>query len=148
MKIASVKKKMPSIAKPVPKTSPNRSMKCGQSRPISNERTVPVTAPTAKSTAAAFDQRFARSRAMSSPRFRPRYSAINIIAGRATPTHERMMWKPSVNAINSRAARRLSAIGNDGAKPESALTTPSVYPGSCRCQRYRLRSAYPKQALS
>ncbi len=125
MKIASVKKKIPSMAKPVPKTSPNRSMKCGQSSPISKERTVPVTAPTANRTAAAFDQRLARSSATSSPRRLPRYSAINIIAGSATPTQERMMWNPSVNAISSRAARRLSATGSEGAKPESALTGPA-----------------------
>ncbi len=114
MKIASVKKKIPSIAKPVPKTSPNRSMKFGQSRPISNERTVPVTAPTANRTAAAFDQRLARSSATSSSLRRPLNSAISIIAGSATPTQARMMWKPSVNAISSRAASRLSAIGTEG----------------------------------
>ena len=46
MKIASVKKKIPSIANATPKTSPKRSMKWGHSSPISNDSTVPVTAPT------------------------------------------------------------------------------------------------------
>ncbi len=86
-------------------------MNFGQSSPISKERTVPVTAPTAKRTAAALDHSFASRIASSSPCLRPRYSAISIIAGRATPMHDRMMWKPSVNAISSRAASRLSAIG-------------------------------------
>ena len=122
MKIASVKKKIPSIAKPVPKTSPKRSMNFGHSRPSSKERTVPVTAPTANSTAAAFDHCFARLSASSSPCLRPRYSAISIIAGRATPMHDRMMWNPSVNAISSRAASRLSATGSDGAIATTSLT--------------------------
>ncbi len=72
---------------------------------------MPVTAPTANRTAAAFDHCRASRSASSSPCLRPRYSAISIIAGSATPMHARMMWKPSVNAINSRAARRLSARG-------------------------------------
>ena len=60
MKIASRKKKMPSRAKGRPMTSPKRSNMPGHSRPISKLRTVPVTAPTAKVTAATFDQRSAR----------------------------------------------------------------------------------------
>ena len=76
---------MPSIAKAIPKASPKRSMKRGQSRPNSKESTVPVTAPTANSTATAFDQFRASRRAASSFRLWPRYSAISIIAGKATP---------------------------------------------------------------
>ena len=44
MKIASRKKKIPSIANAIPKASPKRDISPGQSKPISNERTVPVTA--------------------------------------------------------------------------------------------------------
>ena len=72
MKIASVKKKIPSSAKAIPKTSPKRRMNSGHSRPISNEITVPVIAPTTKVTAATLDQRFASPRATSSFRFSPR----------------------------------------------------------------------------
>ena len=106
MKIASVKKKIPSKANAIPNASPKRSMNSGQSRPISNERTVPVTAPTAKVTATTFDQRRASSIASASPCFRPRYSAISMIAGKATPRLARTMWNPSVNAIWLRAASR------------------------------------------
>ena len=70
-KIASVKKKIPSIANAIPKASPKRSMKRGQSRPNSKLSTVPVTAPTAKVTAIAFDQRRASRIASSSSRFEP-----------------------------------------------------------------------------
>src|ERR1700709_2160423 len=55
-----MKKKIPSIAKAIPKAAPKRSMKCGQSRPNSKLSTVPVTAPTAKVIAIAFDQRRGR----------------------------------------------------------------------------------------
>ena len=67
MKMASRKKKTPSSAKAGPNTSPKRPMKAGHRRPISNDSTVPVIAPTAKSTAATFDQRWASRRASSSP---------------------------------------------------------------------------------
>ena len=53
---------MPSKAKGSPITSPKRSKRPGHRRPISKLRTVPVTAPTAKQTAATFDQRSARRR--------------------------------------------------------------------------------------
>ena len=64
---------------------------------------MPVTAPTAKRTAATFDQRRASPSATSSLRFRPIQLAISIIAGKATPMQARMMWNPSVNAIWLRA---------------------------------------------
>ncbi len=70
-KIASRKKKIPSIAKATPKAAAKRSMKRGHNRPNSKVRTVPVTAPTAKVTAIAFDQRFASSIAAESSRFSP-----------------------------------------------------------------------------
>ena len=72
MKIASVKKKIPSSANGSPKTSPKRRMNSGHRRPISNESTVPVIAPTTKVTAATFDQRRASPSATASSRFSPR----------------------------------------------------------------------------
>ena len=66
MKIASVKKKIPSIANPTPNTSPKRPVNSGHRRPNSNDSTVPVTAPTAMSTAETFDQRCASSSATGS----------------------------------------------------------------------------------
>src|SRR4029077_14966452 len=107
MKIASKKKKIPSIAKPTPKASPNRPVNLGHSSPNSKERTVPLTAPTAINTATAFDQLRARRMASSSFRFRPLYSAISITAGNATPREARTMWKPRGNPIWLRAARRV-----------------------------------------
>ena len=69
-----------------------------------------MTAPTANSTATPFDQRSASFSASSSPCFRPRYSAISMIAGKATPMQARMMWNPSVNAIWLRAASRFDEL--------------------------------------
>ncbi len=109
MKIASVKKKMPSSAKATPKTPAKRLMKPGQSSPISNDRTVPVTAPTANSTANAVDQRPASRSAASSPFRKPHQFAATVIAGKAIPIAARMMWKPRVKAICSRARSRLDA---------------------------------------
>ena len=63
MKIASVKKKIPSKANGTPNAAPHWPMNFGHSSPNSKERTVPVTAPTAKVTAMYFDQRWASSRA-------------------------------------------------------------------------------------
>src|SRR6478672_613543 len=107
MKIASRKKKIPSIAKPTPKASPNRPVNLGHRSPNSKERTVPLTAPTATKTATAFDQLRARRTASSSFRLRPLYSAISIIAGKATPKQARTMWNPRVKPIWFRAASRL-----------------------------------------
>ena len=84
-------------------------MNSGHSRPNSNESTVPVTAPTANVTATTFDQRRASSSASASPRRRPRWLAISMIAGSATPSDARMMWNPSVNAIWLRAASSVVA---------------------------------------
>src|SRR5512132_33168 len=110
MKIASRKKKIPSIAKPTPKASPKRPVNRGHSRPNSKERTVPVTAPTAKRTATAFDQlRASRSASWSFFRW-PCHSAISITAGKATPKQARTMWNPSVKPIWLRAASRLEEV--------------------------------------
>ena len=72
MKIASVKKKIPSKANGTPKASPHCPMNRGHSNPNSNERTVPVTAPTANVTAMNFDQRWANCSAAESPCLMPR----------------------------------------------------------------------------
>src|SRR5581483_5310394 len=117
MKIASAKKKMPSTAKGSPKTPPNRPMRPGHSSPISNESTVPVTAPTANRTAIAFDHRRASLNASGSPLRSPRSLARRAIAGNATPKGTRMMWMPSVNAIWMRAG------SNCGAPPRRTRCT-------------------------
>ena len=62
MKIASTKNEKPSSANASPNTSPNVAMKFGHSRPISKERIVPVTTPTANSASMTFDQRRASAR--------------------------------------------------------------------------------------
>jgi hypothetical protein len=125
MKIASRKKKIPSIANAIPNASPKRSIISGHSRPNSNESTVPVTAPTANSTATHLDQWRARRRASASFRFRPRHSAISMIAGKATPKHAMMMWNPSVNAICERAASRFEEVAMIGSS--SGIRRRSAY---------------------
>ena len=72
MKTASRKKKTPSTANGMPNAAPNLPISPGQSSPISNETTVPVTAPTATSTAITLDQRRASSSAARSWRRSPR----------------------------------------------------------------------------
>jgi hypothetical protein len=72
MKIASVKKKIPSNANGTPNASPHWPMNLGQRRPNSNVSTVPVTAPTANVTAMYFDHRCASCSAASSLRLMPR----------------------------------------------------------------------------
>jgi hypothetical protein len=62
---------MPSIANGRPNTSPNIFVNAGQSRPNSNDNTVPVTAPTANVRPAACDHRRASVNAAASPCFRP-----------------------------------------------------------------------------
>ena len=66
-KIASVKKANPSSEKGMPMIGPANSMKPGQSRPSSNESTVPDTAPTANRIAVPLAQRLASSRQIASP---------------------------------------------------------------------------------
>ena len=72
MKIASVKKKIPSKANGTPNASPHCPMNRGHSSPNSNDSTVPVTAPTANVTAMYFDQRWASCSAAASPCLMPR----------------------------------------------------------------------------
>src|SRR5436190_5960581 len=106
------------------------------SRPISNERTVPDTTPTAKRTAITCDHRSASVSATRSLRLSPMKFAISTSAGNATPSGTRMMCEPSVNAINVRAAS--SSAGSAvmplayGHERRSALvyslTDPYVFP--------------------
>src|ERR1700722_2597910 len=103
VKMASRKKKMPSIPNGRPRTAPYWRISPGHSRPISNDSTVPVTAPTATSTPITCDQRRASFIAMGSGRRSPMNSAISTIVGSAMPRQARMMWKPSVVAICARA---------------------------------------------
>jgi hypothetical protein len=103
VKIASRKKNRPSMPNGRPSTAPYLRISPGQSRPISNESTVPVTAPTATSTPMACDQRRASSMATPSLRRSPMNSASSTIVGSAMPRQARMMWKPSVVAIWARA---------------------------------------------
>jgi hypothetical protein len=70
--------------------------------PISNDRMVPETAPTANSTPIARAQVRAR-RAMSRSPAWPRHSANSTIAGKATPKQATMMCHPSDSAICERA---------------------------------------------
>src|SRR5919197_6443166 len=84
-------------------------MSPGHSSPISKERTVPVTAPTANSTAITFDQRRASSSAASSPRLSPRQLAIRVSAGNAIPSEASTMWNPSVKPIWLRAGSSCEA---------------------------------------
>jgi hypothetical protein len=81
-----------------PSTDPYRRISPGHSRPISNDSTVPVTAPTAISTAMACDQRRASRIAVWLPRRSPVNSASSTNDGSAIPKQVKMMWNPSVVA--------------------------------------------------
>src|SRR6202021_2186448 len=93
-KRASRKKKIPSSENGRPIAAPYRPIRPGQSRPISYDRTVPDTAPTATSTAITFDQRRASSIATGSRRLMPIHSAVMVTAANATPKQARMIWNP------------------------------------------------------
>ena len=75
MKIASRKNENPSSVKPSPNTLPKARIHSGHSSPISNDRIVPVTTPTANSESMMRDQRRAMVRYTRSPERRYRYSA-------------------------------------------------------------------------
>jgi hypothetical protein len=71
--------------------------------PISNDSSVPDTAPAANSTPIALDHVRARLRRSALPRLCARHSVNTTIAGKATPKHEKMMCQPSDSAICMRA---------------------------------------------
>src|SRR5215469_13958463 len=108
-KIASRKKKIPSIENGKPIAAPNRPIRPGHSRPISYDSTVPDTAPTATSTAMTFDQRRASSSAAASLRLMPIHSAVSATAANATPKQARMMWNPCDDPIWDRAGTASTA---------------------------------------
>ena len=83
-------------------------MNPGKSRPSSKDKTVPETAPTAKRTAAPFDQRFASSRYSGSRVWSQRTSASTIKSGIAIPTAAKTMWNASDIAICDRASKTSS----------------------------------------
>src|SRR5690349_7903240 len=84
-------------------------MNVGHSSPNSNDSTVPLTAPTANSTANALHHRRAISYQTRSPVRMKRSSMNRSSHGRPMPKTANTMWKPSENAICSRAAVRLSS---------------------------------------
>ena len=134
-KIASRKKKIPSIENGKPMAAPNRPIRPGHSRPISYDSTVPDTAPTATSTAMTFDHRCASSIAAASRRLMPIHSAIRVTAANAMPKHARMMWKPSDDPICDRAGTGFTArtcaiapiAASPSLHPRIAAAKPSRY---------------------
>ena len=108
-KIASRKKAKPSSTNGKPYTSPNGAIRPGQRMPISNDSSVPDTAPAANSTPIALAQVWARSRSIGLPRLWARHSVNTTIVGNAIPKHENTMCQPSDSAICIRAGNRFSA---------------------------------------
>src|SRR6266567_424848 len=110
-KIASKKKANPSRANGSPTTAPANLMYVGHSRPSSNERMVPETAPIAKRMAAALVQRRVSIIQVLSLRKSASPSAIQRSRGKPTPRAEKIIWKASEVPIWARAASR-SGIGS------------------------------------
>ena len=103
MKIASKKKANPSRANGRPITSPKRPIHRGHKMPNSNDRIVPDTAPTAKSTPTALAHLRASVAYTMSPVRRPFHSAITTRNGTELPLHAMPMCAPSEKAICWRA---------------------------------------------
>src|SRR5438128_802662 len=104
--MASVKNANPSSENGIPMIAPACSMKPGQSKPSSNESTVPETAPTANKIAVPFAHRLQRSRYTG--RFVRRYihSAMAMSSGIPIPKAAKTMWKANDMAICERAKRK------------------------------------------
>ena len=119
MKIASMKKASPSIAKPRPNAAPKRPIMRGHKMPNSKERIVPVTAPTANCTAMTTDHRRAIFSAMGSLRQMPMPSIRSVSVGIATPRGTRRMCDASVNAIWMRLGSSASPASQRAATIES-----------------------------
>src|SRR5437879_5799376 len=104
--MASVKNANPSSENGIPMIAPACSMKPGQSKPSSNESTVPETAPTANKMAVPFAHRLQRSRYTGC--FVRRYipSAMAMSSGIPIPNAANTMWKASDIAICERAKRK------------------------------------------
>src|SRR6266850_2458539 len=103
-----MKKANPSAENGRPKMPPENTMKRGQRRPSSKDRTVPETAPTAKRIPNALDHRRASTIHASSRRHRARPSATDMSSGMPTPSTAKTMWKPSEVPIVARARVTLS----------------------------------------
>src|SRR6266478_921855 len=104
--MASVKNAKPSSENGIPMIAPACSMNPGQSKPSSNESTVPETAPTANKMAVPFAHRLQRSRYTAC--FVRRYvpSAMAMSSGMPMPSAAKTMWKASDIAICERAKRK------------------------------------------
>src|SRR6266404_3340523 len=104
--MASVKNAKPSSENGIPMIAPACSMKPGQSKPSSKERTVPETAPTANKMAVPFAHRLQRSRYTGC--FVRRYiaSAMPMSSGIPIPNAAKTMWKANDMAICERAKRK------------------------------------------
>ncbi len=98
-----MKNAKPSSENGIPMIGPACSMKNGQSRPSSNESTVPDTAPTAKRIAVPFAHRFVSSSQIGSRVRSHAHSEITIISGSATPIAANTMWNASDIPICARA---------------------------------------------
>ena len=134
--MASRKKNRPSTPNGSPSTAPYRRISPGQSRPISKDSTVPVTAPTATSTPIACDQRRASVMASGFDQRSPMNSAISTTVGSAMPRQARMMWKPSVVAICARAGTTVpvsrAAAASSAAWPGITGRPPPAASGAAR----------------
>src|SRR5712692_6659219 len=119
--MASRKKAKPSRAKGKPMIEPENFVKVGQSRPISNERIVPETAPMAKSRAKAFVQRRVSVIQVASCCHRASPSAMHRSSGSPTPREAKMIWKASDVPIWARAANR-----SDITKSPSPFVLPEL----------------------
>jgi hypothetical protein len=108
MKIASVKKANPSIAKANPNTSPHCSMNRGQRSPSSNDRIVPVTTPIANRMSITFDQRFASALYAGLPVRWCSHSTKSTMAGKEIPKQTSGMCTPNESACICRASVRYS----------------------------------------
>ena len=106
MKMASTKNEKPSMAKPSPNTEPNVPVKCGQSRPISNDRIVPVTTPTANSATSTRLHRRASVRCTSLPVRSAVHSVNRTSTGKAIPKQTSGMCTANESACICRAWSR------------------------------------------
>jgi hypothetical protein len=96
-----------------PITLPHRPISLGQKRPSENDRTVPLTAPTANRIPNPIAQRLASASQTASPVRFARYSAYRSRTGSPTPRHAKTMWNPRETAIWVRPASRfvMASIG-------------------------------------
>src|SRR6266446_10440816 len=104
--MASVKNANPPSENGVPMIAPACCMKAGQSKPSSNESTVPETAPTANKMAVPFAHRLQRSRYTGCFVLRYIPSARAMSSGIPIPKAAKTMWKDNERAICERAKRK------------------------------------------